>query len=291
MILNFYIVDSFTNERYSGNPAGVIFHERDLTEAEMRRIADELHLESAFVGPPPDNSADYSVAYYTGECRVPLCGHDTIALGVVLHERGIRGTVKLHTDVGLVLMDILANGWISMSQALPLMGAIADRAQCAEALGCGLDALGPFSLPVQVVSTGSPFLFVSMRDEESIDSLCLPMPALAEFLNTLPGTPLGCYVFAAGEERLYARCFCPGAGLPEDPVTGSASGALGSYLLHHGVLKGNIENMIALTTHQGYVMGRPGSAGVQIRVDRANAVQWVKVSGQGILVARGELFV
>ena len=57
----FYIVDSFTQTRYAGNPAGVVLPPEPLTEGQMLAIAGELHLESVFAMPHLDGAADFTV--------------------------------------------------------------------------------------------------------------------------------------------------------------------------------------------------------------------------------------
>jgi PhzF family phenazine biosynthesis protein len=70
----FFVVDSFTDTPFQGNPAGVFFDSNAaLTGDEMRRLAGEVHLESAFVLPadPSDpGPADFRLRYFTGVCEV-----------------------------------------------------------------------------------------------------------------------------------------------------------------------------------------------------------------------------
>jgi trans-2,3-dihydro-3-hydroxyanthranilate isomerase len=291
MMLKFFIVDSFTTKAYSGNPAGVVFHDIPLTASQMQTIAGELHLETAFVSPSQSHNGSLVVAYYTSEQRIPLCGHDTIALGAVLHLKGRVGNVDLSTDIGPVHVQITHDGWISMSQALPQFGHLIAGSVASEALGCDLGDLIQ-DLPCQVVSTGSYFLYVALRSRECVDNLRPNMMLLADYLVDLPGAPLGCYVWtglAAGDSPIYSRCFCPGVGLPEDPVTGSASGALGAYLAHHKLLSAGASGEISFETQQGVAMGRAGSVRVTLQTDPSHNITAVHVGGRGQVVARGEI--
>lgn len=75
-----YQVDSFTREKFSGNPAGVVYHADGLTERQMQQLARELNnSETAFIftGQKPDY--DVEVRYFTPTTEVPICGHATIA--------------------------------------------------------------------------------------------------------------------------------------------------------------------------------------------------------------------
>lgn len=77
-----YQIDSFTKEKFKGNPAGVVLNAENMTTEEMQLIARELNnSETAFVFRPhhPEENFDYHVRYFTPTTEVPSCGHATIA--------------------------------------------------------------------------------------------------------------------------------------------------------------------------------------------------------------------
>ena len=291
----FYIADSFTQTRYTGNPAGVVLPDTELTESQMLAIAGELHLESAFAVPFPTPDADYVVAYYTGAARVPLCGHDTIALASVLAQTGrlaTPGKVRIATDVGILSVSVAADGLVTMDQALPQFGQTLAPKDAAEALGLPVTEITKTGLPVQVVSTGSPFLVVPVAHRAAISALAPDMNALIAFGDSLDDFILGIYLWTAetiaADAKIHGRCFCPAAGLPEDPVTGTASGAVGTFLARHGQLVPNAEGKMRFRTEQGYAMGRPGHAEVELKFEK-KTITSVQVSGHAVLVAAGSL--
>ena len=293
----FFVVDSFTNTHYAGNPAGVLLPEAPLSDAQMRAIAGELHLESAFAVPSAVPEADYEVAYYTGAKRIPLCGHDTIALAAVLAQQGrlpASGTVRMATDVGILTVTVGEAGRVTMTQALPTYGQTAPAAAVAEALGLRVSEIEDTGLPIQVVSTGTPFVIVPVLHRAALNALAPNMAVLTAFGDSLTDYADGFYVWSLETEskdaQVHARCFCPAAGLPEDPVTGTASGALGAYLAKQGRLTADAEGTARFRTEQGYVMGRPGNVDVEIRT-AAGEVTSVSVSGTAVLVGQGTLWV
>ncbi|BDI31896.1 hypothetical protein CCAX7_39470 [Capsulimonas corticalis] len=283
-VSEYYHVDSFTSERFQGNPAGVILTRALPAEETMRRIAGELQLESAFAAPSGNADCDYAVAYYTGVTRIPLCGHDTIALGSVLAHKGELpegGALRISTDVGVLELRHLAAGWIQMSQAKPWFGEIVDARGLADALEIDAEVLNGAS--PQVVSTGTPFLIASVKDRAALNALGEGTSRLAEYLAALPGSPVGLYCWALSDlapetEAIRTRCFCPGAGLPEDPVTGSASGAFGAYLTARKLVEPGV-----ISIWQGNINVRTGH--VRVECDGES----VRVSGQGTIIVRGEL--
>ncbi len=295
--VSFFVADSFTRTRYAGNPAGVLLPDTPLSDAQMRAIAGELHLESAFAVPSDMADADFDVAYYTGAKRIPLCGHDTIALATVLAQQGRlppSGTVRLFTDVGVLAVTMDGEGVVTMAQALPRYGQIIPASETAKALGLPLSEIEDTTLPVQVVSTGTPFVIVPVMHRAALSALAPNAAMLTAFGDSLTDYADGFYVWSFETESddalLHARCFCPAAGLHEDPVTGTASGAVGAYLARQGRLTADAEGGVRFRTEQGYVMGRPGNVDVQI--SRAvGEVTGVAVSGRAVLVGQGTLWV
>ncbi|MBV9850014.1 MAG: PhzF family phenazine biosynthesis protein [Armatimonadetes bacterium] len=291
------VLDSFTRRRFAGNPAGVVLHDGTLTGAQMQLIAGELGLETAFLmplaGTEADN-ADYRAAYYTGTRRIPLCGHDTVAAAVLLAHTtrlSVPGTVRFATDVGDLSVEMTEEGTAIMEQARPQHGASASADDVADALGLTREEIVG---PPQVVSTGTPFLFAPIRTRAALDALRPDGARLAAFLDVLPGRVNGAYVWTQETTDpaalVHARCFAPGVGLPEDPVTGSASGALGAYLLRHGLARPDADGMLSFMTEQGHAMGRPGHAQVRLEVTGEDVTR-VQVGGHAVLVAQGRFWV
>jgi trans-2,3-dihydro-3-hydroxyanthranilate isomerase len=291
----FFIGDSFTRTRYAGNPAGIVLPETPLTAAQMQTLAGELHLETAFATPCARPDADYDVAYYTSAKRIPLCGHDTIALVTVLNHLGClpeSGTVRLATDAGILSVSRRADGRVTMAQALPRYGQIVPAADAADALGLPLSEIEATGLPVQVVSTGTPFLIVPVTHRAALSALAPDMMALIAYGDSLEDYADGFYVWCpepvSPDALIHARCFAPAAGLPEDPVTGTASGAAGAYLARHNHLPTS-NSILNFRTEQGYVMNRPGNAEVRIR-SVENEIRSVEVSGYAVISGEGKLW-
>lgn len=284
----FFIVDAFTQSRDTGNPAGVVLHSTSLSHEQMRQMAGELGLETAFLTPCVDGTANYTVAYYTALRRVPLCGHDTVAAATMLAHMGRvpkPGCLCLATDVGLLTITIGMDGLVWMTQALPRWGPIVAPEIAAQALGLKPDQIWGTS---QVVSTGTPFLFVPLREVSILDALHPDPARLTPFCDELEAA--GVYVWTEWDTPLLqARCFAPGVGLPEDPVTGSASGALGAYRWHSGRAQPDVSGVVEFTVEQGRAMGRPGHAQVRVEVIQKE-VRRVQVGGYAVLIAEGTLW-
>jgi len=85
---------------------------------------------------------------------------------------------------------------------------------------------------------------------------------------------------------VHTRMFAPSIGILEDPATGSASGALGAYLVQNGVV--DVGPTTELLIEQGYEMERPSNIIVRVTSDD-DAIQSVKVGGQAVMVVEGTL--
>jgi trans-2,3-dihydro-3-hydroxyanthranilate isomerase len=88
------------------------------------------------------------------------------------------------------------------------------------------------------------------------------------------------------DATIHTRMFAPAIGILEDPATGSASGALGAYLVQNGVVQ--VGGSTDIVIEQGYEIDRPSRILVQIESDD-DAIQEVKVGGQCVMVVEGTL--
>ena len=82
--------------------------------------------------------------------------------------------------------------------------------------------------------------------------------------------------------------FAPGLGVPEDPATGSAAGALGSFLVWHGVVRPH-DGIAMITVEQGIEIGRPSRIDVEIAVGNGGEITEVRVGGEAVTVIKGEV--
>lgn len=85
------------------------------------------------------------------------------------------------------------------------------------------------------------------------------------------------------------RDFCSAIGADEEPASGTTSGALGCYLVKHGVISANQQGEVRVQVEQGVEMGRP--SWIEVRLTRVKgAGQRVGVRGRAIEVLKGKLF-
>jgi PhzF family phenazine biosynthesis protein len=205
--LPFTQVDAFADAPFTGNPAAVIPLGQWLDDATLQQIAAENNLsETAFTVPTPDDAeADYAMRWFTPQVEVKLCGHATLASGHVLMggSTAVRFRTR-HAGVLTVSRDrdgyaLSLPSWSMEPRALPELAA-----------GLGGDPIeshwrdGGYSL----------FLFADAADVRALKPDFAALRALGDIMliATAPGE----------DSDILSRVFVPGAGVDEDPVTGSA---------------------------------------------------------------------
>lgn len=299
----FIQVDVFTETPFGGNPLAVFPEAKGLTSEEMQRLAREMNLsETTFVLPPQAPEADFKVRIFTPAAELPFAGHPVVGTHWVLAHLGrvaLREPVtqvRFELGVGMLPADLHVRGGqvqqVVMTQGEPTFHAVLeDVTDLAEGLGLPPEAITETGLPVQVVSTGLPQMMVPIRslaEVQSLDAGQLNTAALNRACEACGAE--GCVmVFTRETERpdttVHVRLFAPLLGVPEDPATGSANGALGAYLVHHRAVPVT-EPTTYIVSEQGAEMKRPSTLYVEVDI-KGERVTAVRVGGQVVPVAEG----
>lgn len=260
MPLPLYLIDAFTPTRFGGNPAAVCLLGRARGEDWMQQVAAEMNLsETAFLLPQGDG---WRLRWFTPVCEVALCGHATLASAHALWQTGRAPTdqpLRFFTQSGLLTAS-RNEPWIELDfPALPSTPCELPPGLAA-ALGAELVWVGNYGLDY----------LCELASEAVVRGLRPDMARLAE-LKTRGVTVTS---RSAGEFDFVSRFFAPGAGVAEDPVTGSAHCALAPYW----AARLGKDEMV------GYQASRRGGAvRVRLRGDR------VILGGQAVTVLRGEI--
>jgi PhzF family phenazine biosynthesis protein len=209
-----YIVDAFVGRELEGNPAAVCPRDDWLPEEMMQALAHELGLsETAYYAPRYDG---YLLRWFTPTTEVDLCGHATLASAAVYFAHLDRGAsaVRFHT---------LKAGTLTVTRNGDLLELDFPARPAAAGVLDGLSsALG--AAPVETLRIPGATCLAVFESEDAVRGLAPDMVALAGLddrmiIATAPG----------GKVDFVSRCFAPSAGIPEDPVTGSAHTTLVPY--------------------------------------------------------------
>ena len=254
-------IDAFTDRPFAGNPAAVCLLEEEREPGWMQAVAAEMNLsETAFVRPLDDG---FELRWFTPALEVELCGHATLASAHALWTEGVVGNdqpIRFHTKSG-VLTCTQVDDFIELD--FP-----ATPAQEAEPPAGLFDALG---VTPSFVGRSKFDRFVLVESEQVVRSLKPDFARLREI------SMRGAIVTSMSDNPRFdfvSRYFAPGAGIDEDPVTGSAHCCLGPFW----------SERLAKTEMTAYqASARGGVVRVRVNGDR------VILGGQAVTVFRGNL--
>jgi PhzF family phenazine biosynthesis protein len=217
MPIPYYHIDSFADELFAGNPAGVCFVSAFPAADVMQKIAAEnRHSETAFVAPRPDG--DFDLRWFTPVVEDDLCGHATLASAYALSLRGHHTwPVHFHTVSGLLT--------VNRDHDFFEMDFPSKPAKSCEIPKGLLPALGLET--AEVMRDPRDFLVV-VDHADIVRNLKPDIPALAKIDLGVRG---GAIVTASGDNDAdyVCRFFAPAEGIDEDPATGSIQCTLVPY--------------------------------------------------------------
>jgi PhzF family phenazine biosynthesis protein len=261
MTVPLFHVDAFTDQPFAGNPAAVCLLTEARNDRWMQAVAAEMNLsETAFVQRQEDG---FRLRWFTPKVEVDLCGHATLASAHVLwNETQVRPdeTIRFHTRSG-VLQAARAAEQIELDFPLTPDEPVAEPPGLAEALG----------VQPRYVGKGR-FDYLLEVESEAV------LRKLAPNFRMLASLPVRGLIVTSRSARpefdFVSRFFAPGAGIDEDPVTGSAHCCLAAYWRK----KLNKDSFVAYQAS-----ARGGVVRVRISGDRAI------LGGQAVTVSKGVL--
>ncbi len=283
------VVDVFTRNALEGNPLAVFPDASGIEDLTMQKIAKEFNLsETTFVVPSTRPNCAARVRIFTPTREMPFAGHPTVGTAFVLLDEGFvpKGSDKFALDekVGVIPIRVETGDrpLIWLTNPPISWGAKFDRAACAHALG--LDPSDLLDLPPQLVSAGNPLIYIPLKDKHAVDRAWLDLAGLRTLKK--PDDEVICvFVFTPSPEGAYSRMFAPEHGVAEDAATGSATGPLAAYMLHHKLVSG--ASGTRFFSEQGTKMGRRSILYVDIRGEQG--ADGIDVGGYVTPVANGTL--
>ncbi|MBF2707878.1 PhzF family phenazine biosynthesis protein [Flavobacterium soyangense] len=221
MEIKTFIVDSFTTEKFKGNPAGVCLLENDISADSMLSIAQELGLsETAYIKKlEGDNS--FSIRYFSPKMEIPLCGHATLAAAKVIFKDSDSHQIHFNTVENLDLIIKRQGDEIIME--FPVYDMVPVTVP-----SIMLEALGIKEIINSSLSEKNKIILLEISDSDVLAGL---NPNFNALINSYSGIN-GVLVTALSKNEKYDyqyRYFWPWAGTNEDPVTGGVQTFLTKY--------------------------------------------------------------
>jgi PhzF family phenazine biosynthesis protein len=256
-----YQADAFTDKLFGGNPAAICPLDEWLSDETMQAIAIENNLaETAFF---VKNDTGYKLRWFTPEYEIDLCGHATLASAHILFTQLGHKQDEIHFETVKAGTLIVKKEGDKYTMDFPLRQPIHIDAP----VGL-IEALGE-KQPIEVLRSRDYFLVY--ESESDIRDITPDFFALSK-MDTV-----GVIVTAPGDKvDFVSRFFAPGAGIPEDPVTGSA---------HCNLIPYWAEKLGKTKLHAYQLSARKGELWCELKGDR------VLMSGKAVTYLKGEIFV
>jgi trans-2,3-dihydro-3-hydroxyanthranilate isomerase len=273
--LRYVLCDVFTERALAGNPLAVFTDARRLDALQMQALARETNLSETVFVLPPERGGHARIRIFTPRRELPFAGHPTLGAAFVLGGPLEMGILRLELAAGIVPVTLkregprVTFGWMTPPAARPIE--LRDGEAVLAALGVSQPEFAPAAY-----SNGPEHVLVPLASAREVADLLPNSSALAAATAALVTA------FHFDGARLKVRVFAPRAGVIEDPATGSAAGALATYLHESGKLGDRTE----LVIDQGHEVGRPSE--LYVRLTRGDGGTSIEVGGGAVIVARGQ---
>ncbi len=263
-----YFVDSFTTEKFKGNPAGVCFLNQGIADEMMQHIAKEIGFsETAFVKSPGSGNV-FHIRYFSPKTEIPLCGHATLAAAKIIFGTTDLDTIKFITGLQVELKIGKESGRILMEFPVYETSEIDVPKDMLRALGIDEFIKASYNPDNRII-------MIEIGDSDRLAKLRPDFSALIRSYDGINGVLVTALSGSPGYDFHY-RYFWPWAGSDEDPVTG----AVQTFLTKYWSLKLGKKRLEAFQSSE-----RTGVMTTEIRDDK------VLVYGDAVIVLEGDFIV
>jgi PhzF family phenazine biosynthesis protein len=263
--MKIYFVDSFTNQKFKGNPAAVCMAERDMDGMTMQSIATEIGFsETAFIRQITGNT--YSIKFFTPKIEIPLCGHATLASSKIIFDTTSFDTIKFINCNNVELFIEKIEDKIKME--FPVYDT--EEIEVPEKM---LTALGVSDIVDKRYSPNNKIILIEINSALELANM---KPDFTALINSYTGIN-GVLVTAVSDSKnfdFHYRYFWPWAGTNEDPVTGGVQ----TFLTKYWAIKLNKTKLKAYQSSS-----RTGTMSLELLHDK------VCILGEAVTVLAGQL--
>jgi len=258
--IDFYLVDAFTDKAFDGNAAAVCPLEEWLPDETLLSMAKQHNQsETAFFVRTDDG---FELRWFTTQYEIDLCGHATLAASHVIFEY----LDYPHTEIAFSTrfvgkLTVKRNGdWLTLNFPAWASEAV-DNAPALLFYSLGITA-------AKEVRVARDYMVV-LENQQQVEAIDPDISAM------IPLDKMVCITAPGDEVDFVSRFFCPGEGVPEDPVTGSTHSMLIPYWS---------EKLGKTQLQARQVSARGGDLRCELQGDR------VLIGGQATLYLKGKIF-
>lgn len=266
MPIPYYIIDSFTSQKFKGNPTPVYLVPEIPAVEQMHAIAVEMNLPVTAFCQYPKKGNNYPIRYFTVTGEISACGHATLATASILFELTGEPELIFNTIENLSLKARHENGFSFLTYPKYIGIPYTPSTSLMESLGMPgyTSAQLCTELETLFIETDNPVLLRKLKPDYK--KMTEADTSIIEIVVTsISDTP---------EYDFLLRSFCPWIGIDEDPVTGSV----------HTVLAGFWKERLGKTQLKAYqASARGGEVHVRYYDDKT------EIGGQAVTVVKGEI--
>lgn len=289
------VINSFSGENLTGNPAAVFFDSSGLdNNNNLQNIAKQINLvETVFVY--PSYNADFLFRYFTPNKEVSLAGHPTIAAFMALvNSKKIdlskKKIYQIETQNGIrevVIENVRNQVLVKMKQSSPkFISPIINKKTIANTFGIN-EADIAFNLPIQTIDLGVKYLVIAVNSLNALMSVKRDIQLLQELCENLGVREVQIFTFDTYGENFdfHTRNLCPREGM-EDPACGMGNAAVGAYLANNYY---NKQKCIHLRAEQGTIVKMPCL--IELFISKKEKDIELYIGGTGKKVVEGKFFI
>ncbi len=298
--LEFLLIDVFCDEALGGSRLTLFPDAGSVPPDIMLKLAREMGCgETAFVVERPRAGGHEGVLrVFTPQVELPFAGHSTIGATFGLDVLGRRAAGKKPVPFTWALESsratVITAGhgdaaiYSLLLDAPNFLGQYFHRGKVAQALGLEESEIAITGLPCEVIATGLPIHVVPVGSLAAVRAATLRRREADKIARDLGFGDL--FVFTCEtvdpDASVHCRMFAPMYGIPEDPASGAAHGALAAYLVKHRLVRW--ADRVSFVSEQGLEMGRPSRLFVEATVRSGHATD-IRVGGRCALVGKGTI--
>lgn len=282
--LPYSLVDVFAREPLSGNGLSVFLLDDELPTVAMQRITQEMRQFETIFLRRMEGRSRFSARIFTMEEELQFAGHPVIGAAAVLHAEFFPRDSITHLELVTAERSIPVTSrrkgtsfWAEMDQGVAVLNAPLPSARNDEflkAMNLSNSDLAA-GLPLQVVSTGLPYLIVPIS--ANLEGVRIVVRNFEELLAGVGAK----FAYVVDVGRREGRTW-DNDGRVEDIATGSAVGPVAAYLVAHKLATQGE----SLLFSQGRFLGRPSELHTIVR---GNSELSVTVRGKVCFVGDGKL--
>jgi trans-2,3-dihydro-3-hydroxyanthranilate isomerase len=301
MRLDFHTLDVFTETRFGGNPLAVVHGADGLSDTAMQTIAREFNLsETVFVLKSERPAHTARIRIFTPGMELPFAGHPTVGTAALLAQlrapetNGERDAlIVLELKIGTVRIGVRQRaGKAPFAEfdlpKLPERGiALPNNERLASALGLSPSEIGFENHKPVVYSAGVPYACIPIATREAVARAAVQMHHWNQvFTGPVPANAfIYCRETVHTMSAFHARMYWPGAGVHEDPATGSAAAAFAGVVHQFDTPPDGLHKKVI---EQGFEMGRPSLIVLSLQVE-AGKLTGARIGGHAVRVSAGTI--